>query len=100
MVGMQELIEQGTLIREFSAGTFADPQRQQPLQRSTDRCLGGRQASVRQLLVPHPIDRHLSSRWQFYPTSLLQFQQQGAGSHIFELADPIVPAPTTRQFSA
>ena len=101
MVLMQERIEQGALIRDsISAGTFADTQGQQPLQRFTDRRLGCGQARVRQLLVPHPIDGRRPPQWQFNPTSLLQLQQQGAGGHIFELADPIAPLPTTRQFSA
>lgn len=43
--------------------------------------------------IPHAIAGAPSARWQNNPAALLQFDQQAAGRHVFELPDSVAPIP-------
>ena len=52
------------------------------------------------LLVPHPIGRGATPGGQSDPASPLQFEEQGPGRHVFELAGGSSPTPHPGQFPA
>jgi hypothetical protein len=45
----------------------------------------------------HPIDRTLPARRQLEVAALLEFNQQGATGHVFELAGGVAPVPRFTQ---
>ena len=102
MVPVQERIEEDALAKLglVSVGTLLYGQGQQRLQGSGHGRLMCSQIQLRQPLVPHPIWGSCAAPWQVNPAPLLQFKQQGAGGHVFDLASPVAPVPGMGQLPA
>ena len=100
MIMMEQALKPSSLMEPGGTADFGDDQWEHLGQATECRSARLQQRLFGQPLVPHPIGRLLSTRWQNDRATCFQFQQQGPSGHVLELTHSVAPIPNPGQFLA
>ena len=96
----EQALKQSSLLDPGGTADFGDDQWEHLGQATECRSARLQQRLFGQPLVPHPIGRLLSTRWQNDRATCFQFQQQGPSGHVLELPHSVAPIPSPSYFLA